>query len=297
MKIVIVGGTGLIGRPLVGLLRAEGHEVVAASPSTGIDALTGAGLAQALTDAAVVVDVSNAPSFEDAAALAFFRGTTTNLLEAARDAGVRHVVALSVVGTDRLQASGYFRAKLAQEQLIAAGGIPYTIVRATQFFEFLSTIADGYTRDKAVYLPAIALQPVAAADVSALLAEIATAARTVSSLKWLGRSVHRWPSLPAAGSAPATIRAGSALPPNATISARPPTTARWSQAKIHGLRPRASMRGLPLSRRRAQHEPEPSAARSRVRCQRPLHANLTSKLVFRRARRHHHRPVQPAFRP
>jgi uncharacterized protein YbjT (DUF2867 family) len=176
MKIVIIGGTGLIGRPLVGLLRAEGHEVVVASPSTGIDALTGAGLAQALTDAAVMVDVSNAPSFEDAAALAFFHGTTTNLLEAARDAGLRHVVALSVVGTDRLQASGYFRAKLVQEQLIAAGGIPYTIVRATQFFEFLSTIADAYTRDSSVYLPQIALQPVAAADVSALLAEIATAA-------------------------------------------------------------------------------------------------------------------------
>jgi len=176
MKIVVIGGTGLIGRPLVGLLRAEGHEVVAASPSTGIDALTGAGLAQALTDAAVVVDVSNAPSFEDAAALAFFRGTTTNLLKAARDAEVRHVIALSVVGTDRLQASGYFRAKLAQEQLISAGGTPYTIIRATQFFEFLSTIADGYTRDDTVYLPGIALQPVAAADVSALLAEIVKAA-------------------------------------------------------------------------------------------------------------------------
>ena len=176
MKIVIIGGTGLIGRPLVGLLRAEGHEVVAASPSTGIDVLTGVGLANALMDAAVVVDVSNAPSFDDEAALAFFRGTTANLLEAARDAGVRHVIALSVVGTDRLQASGYFRAKLAQEQLIAGSGMPYTIVRATQFFEFLSTIADGYTRDDTVYLPGIALQPVAAADVSALLAEIATAA-------------------------------------------------------------------------------------------------------------------------
>ena len=176
MKIVIIGGTGLIGRPLVGRLLAEGHDVVTASPSTGIDALTGAGLAQALTDAVVVVDVSNAPSFGDEAALAFFRGTTTNLLEAARDAGVRHVVALSVVGTDRLQASGYFRAKLAQEQLVAAGGVPYTIVRATQFFEFLSTIADGYTRDDTVCLPTIALQPVAAADVSALLARIATAA-------------------------------------------------------------------------------------------------------------------------
>lgn len=176
MKIVILGGTGLIGKPLVGLLRASGHDVVVASPSMGIDALTGAGLAQALMDASVVVDVSNAPSFEDEAAHAFFRGTTTNLLKAACDARVRHFVALSVVGTDRLQTSGYFRAKMAQEQLIAAGRVPYTIVRATQFFEFLSTIADGYTRDDAAHLPSIALQPVAAADVSALLAEIATTA-------------------------------------------------------------------------------------------------------------------------
>jgi len=176
MKIVIIGGTGLIGRPLVRLLRAGGHEVVVAAPSTGIDALTGAGLAEALTDTAVVVDVSNAPSFEDAAVLAFFRGTTTNLLDAARAAGVRHFVALSVVGTDRLQASGYFRAKLAQEQLIASGGVPYTIVRATQFFEFLSAIADGYTRDDAVHLPSIPLQPLAAADVSAVLSEVAIAA-------------------------------------------------------------------------------------------------------------------------
>ncbi|WP_413469351.1 SDR family oxidoreductase [Sphingobium sp. PNB] len=150
-----------------------------------------------------MVDVSNAPSFEDAAALAFFRGTTTNLLEAARDADVHHVVALSVVGTDRLQASGFFCAKLAQEQPIAGSGVPYTIVRATQFFEFVSTIADGYT-------------------------------------------------------------------------------------------------GLPLSSRIAQHEPEPSArtgysARSRVRCERPLYADLTSKLVVWGARRHHHRTVQPAF--
>jgi len=173
MKIVIIGGTGLIGRRLVSILQARGNEVVAASPSMGVDALTGAGLAQALHGAAVAVDVSNAPSFEDAVSLAFFRGTTANLLEAARDAGVRHLVALSVVGTDRLQASGYFRAKLAQEQLIGGGNVPYTIVRATQFFEFLSTIADGYTVDDAVLLPDIALQPVAAADVSALLAEIA----------------------------------------------------------------------------------------------------------------------------
>ncbi|WP_157218970.1 SDR family oxidoreductase [Flavisphingomonas formosensis] len=174
MKIVIIGGTGLIGRPLGALLEAKGHQVVVASPSRGIDALTGEGLDHAMADASVVIDVSNAPSFEDAAALAFFRGTTTNLLEAARNAGVRHFIALSVVGTDRLQASGYFRAKLVQEQLIAAGGVPYTIVRATQFFEFLPTIADGYTREGAVHVPTIAFQPIAAADVSALLAEIAT---------------------------------------------------------------------------------------------------------------------------
>jgi uncharacterized protein YbjT (DUF2867 family) len=176
MKIVVIGGTGLIGGPLVGLLQAKGHEVVVASPSRGIDALTGTGVAAALTNAAVVVDVSNAPSFEDAAALAFFRGTTSNLVDTARKSGVRHFIALSVVGTDRLQGSGYFRAKLAQEQLIAAGGVPYTIVRATQFFEFLSTIADGYTRDDTVYLPSVPLQPIAAADVSALLAEFVTAA-------------------------------------------------------------------------------------------------------------------------
>ncbi|MDF2639933.1 MAG: NmrA family transcriptional regulator [Novosphingobium lindaniclasticum] len=175
MKIVIIGGTGLIGRPLASLLEAKGHEVVTASPSRGIDALTGGGLAQALKGAAVVVDVSNAPSFEEAAVLAFFRGTTTSLLAAARDAGVRHLVALSVVGTERLQASGYFRAELAQEQLIAGGGVPYTIVRATQFFEFLTAIADGYTQDHAVRLPGIDLRPVAAADVSALLSDIAVA--------------------------------------------------------------------------------------------------------------------------
>ncbi len=175
-KIVIIGGNGLIGRPLVGLLRAEGHEVVAASPSTGIDALTGVGLAQAQTDAAVVIDVSNAPSFEDEAALAFFRGTTTNGWK-------RHATQACTTsshfrwwGPIAFRHRDIFRAKLAQEQMIAGGGVPYTIVRATQFFEFLSTIADGYTRGDAVYLPAIALQPVAAADVSALLAQIATAA-------------------------------------------------------------------------------------------------------------------------
>lgn len=176
MKIVIIGGTGLIGRPLVGLLRAEGHEVVAASPSTGIDALTGAGLAQALTDAAVVVDVSNAPSFEDEAALAFFRGTTTNLLEAARDAGVRHVIALSVVGTDRLQASGYFRAKLAQEQLIAGSGMPYTIVRATQFHDFPAMIAEWSVVDGEGVVPPLLLQPIAPRDVAVALVAAAVAA-------------------------------------------------------------------------------------------------------------------------
>lgn len=176
MKIVVIGGTGLIGRPLVGSLRKAGHEIVAASPSSGIDALTGAGLPEALAGGSVVIDVSNAPSFQDEAALSFFRGTTTNIVAAAREAGAEHIVALSVVGTDRLQASGYFRAKLVQEQIIAAAGRPFTIVRATQFFEFLPTIADGYTRDDAVHLPNITLQPVAAADVSAMLADLAVAA-------------------------------------------------------------------------------------------------------------------------
>lgn len=175
MKIVIVGGTGLIGRQLVAALARRGHEAIAASPSSGVDILTGAGLAQAFAGAQVVVDVSNSPSFADDAVLAFFRASATNILAAARAAGVRHLVALSVVGTDRLQASGYFRAKQAQETLIAQGGVPFTIVRATQFFEFMGTIADGYTQAGVAHLPTFALQPIASADVATALADAALA--------------------------------------------------------------------------------------------------------------------------
>ncbi|QNE31075.1 SDR family oxidoreductase [Sphingomonas sp. NBWT7] len=175
MKIVVIGGTGLIGRQLVGNLLGMGREAVAASPSSGVDVLTGAGLDEAFADARVVVDVSNSPSFEDKAVLSFFDTSTRNVVAAARSAGVAHLVALWVVGTARLQASGYFRAKQAQEDLIQASGLPFTIVHATQFFEFMATIADGYTRDGVVHLPTFALQPIASADVAAALVHVALA--------------------------------------------------------------------------------------------------------------------------
>ena len=146
MKIVVIGGTGLIGKKLVNNLRQRGHEVVPASPSSGVNTLTGEGLAEALKGAQVVVDVANAPSWEDKAVLDFFETSGRNLLAAEAVAGVKHHVALSVVGTERLLASGYFRAKLAQEKLITASQIPYTIVRATQFFEFVGSIAQLATR-------------------------------------------------------------------------------------------------------------------------------------------------------
>jgi uncharacterized protein YbjT (DUF2867 family) len=171
MKIVVFGGSGLIGAKLVRNLRERGHEVIAASPKTGIDALTGEGLAQALAGARVSVDVMNAPSWEDAAVLQFFDTSTRNLLAAEAGAGVRHHVALSVAGTERLQASGYFRAKLFQEKLIAASGIPYTIVHATQFFEFLGGIAQAGTDGQVVRLPGALMQPMSADDVAAALAD------------------------------------------------------------------------------------------------------------------------------
>ena len=143
MKVVIIGGTGLIGSKLAPLLRSRGHEVLQASPSKGVNAVTGEGLQGALAGADIVVDVSNSPSFEDKAVLDFFETGTRNLIAAAKQAGVRNYVALSVVGTDRLESSGYFRAKLAQERLIATAGLAYTILRATQFFEFVGAIADS----------------------------------------------------------------------------------------------------------------------------------------------------------
>jgi uncharacterized protein YbjT (DUF2867 family) len=175
LKIVVIGGSGLIGAKVVNHLREEGHEVVAASPSTGVNALTGEGLAQALKGAQVVVDVANSPNWEDQAVLEFFETSSRNLLSAEATAGVRHHVALSVVGTDRLLASGYFRAKIAQENLIKASDIPYTIVRATQFFEFVGAIAQLSTQGNTVRLPATLFQPMAAEDVALLVAEAATA--------------------------------------------------------------------------------------------------------------------------
>ncbi len=173
MKIVVIGGTGLIGTKVVKKLTERGHEALAASPKTGVDATSGRGLAEALARAEVVVDVANSPSWEDAAVLAFFENSGRNLARAEREAGVRHHVALSVVGTDRLQESGYFRAKLAQERLIKGSGIPYTIIRATQFFEFLGAIAAAGAEDTRVRLPNSSFQPIAADDVAKAVADAA----------------------------------------------------------------------------------------------------------------------------
>jgi uncharacterized protein YbjT (DUF2867 family) len=173
MKIVVVGGSGLIGTKVVKILQGQGHDVLAASRKTGVNTLTGEGLADAFAGAAVVVDVSNAPSWEDRAVMEFFDTAGRNILAAEAAAGVRHHVALSVVGTDRLQASGYFRAKLVQENLIKAAKIPYTIVRATQFFEFVGGIADLSTEGETVRLPPAMMQPIAAVDVAAILADVA----------------------------------------------------------------------------------------------------------------------------
>src|SRR5437879_10561580 len=175
MKIVVIGGSGLIGTKLVNNLRQHGQEVVAASPSSGVNTITGEGLAKALTGAQVVVDVANAPSWEDKAVLEFFETSGRNLLAAEAAAGVGHHVALSVVGTDRLLASGYFRAKMAQENLIKASPIPYTIVRATQFFEFVGGIAQSATEGQTIRLPPVLMQPIASDDVAAVMADAALA--------------------------------------------------------------------------------------------------------------------------
>jgi len=174
MKVVVIGGTGLIGSKLVTKLREQGHEAVAASPNSGVNTLTGEGLAEVLLGASVVVDVSNSPSFEDAAVLNFFETSTRNLLAAEAAAGVGHHVALSVVGTERLTESGYFRAKIAQEKLIKSSSIPYSIVHATQFFEFVKSIADAATDGSTVRLAPVLIQPMAADDVAGAVARVAT---------------------------------------------------------------------------------------------------------------------------
>ena len=176
MKIVVIGGTGLIGSKLVSKLGAHGHEAIAASPDTGVNTLTGEGLGEALADASVVVDVSNAPSWEDAAVMEFFKTATGNLLAACAAAGVAHHVALSVVGTERLTKSGYFRAKLVEEQLIEDSGMPYSIVRATQFFEFMLRVADDATDGNTVRLPPALIQPMAADDVASAVGRVAVGA-------------------------------------------------------------------------------------------------------------------------
>jgi uncharacterized protein YbjT (DUF2867 family) len=175
MKIVVVGGTGLIGSQLVKILRGRGHEVVPASPKLGVNAVTGEGLVQAMANAEAVFDVSNSPSFEDSAVLTFFKTTGNNLLAAESQAGVKHHVVLSVVGTDRLLSSGYFRGKMMQETLVKASNVPFTILRATQFFEFIISIAPlGADKERVRLSPAM-MQPVASADVATALADIVLA--------------------------------------------------------------------------------------------------------------------------
>ncbi len=173
MKIVVIGGTGLIGSKLVAKLRADGHEAVAASPDTGVDTLSGEGLAEAIGGAQVVVDVSNAPDWDDAAVMEFFRTSTRNVLRAETAAGVGHHVVLSIVGADRLEDSGYLRAKVAQEEMIETGRVPFTILRATQFFEFIGRIAESGMSGGTIHLAPVLVQPEAADDVAGALADLA----------------------------------------------------------------------------------------------------------------------------
>jgi uncharacterized protein YbjT (DUF2867 family) len=172
MKIVVIGGTGLIGSKLVNLLRGKGHEVLPASPDSGVNTITGEGLDAALAGAQVVVDVANSPSFEDAAVLKFFQTSGTNLLAAEKRAGVRHHVALSIVGTDRVGDSGYLRAKVAQENLIKGSGVPYSILRSTQFFEFIGRIAPPNTNGESFRVSSALFQPIVTNDVVAALADV-----------------------------------------------------------------------------------------------------------------------------
>jgi uncharacterized protein YbjT (DUF2867 family) len=195
MKIVVIGGTGLIGSKLVEMLDAAGHDAIPASPDTGVDTYTGEGLEQALVGAEVVVDVSNAPAWDDAAVLDFFQTTTRNVLAAETAGGARHHVVLSIVGTDRLPDSGYFRAKLAQEEAVQAASVPYTILRATQFFEFLGRIADSSTEGDTVHLPPVLIQPEAADDVAAALADVAMSAPVNGIVELAGPEAFRFDEL------------------------------------------------------------------------------------------------------
>jgi uncharacterized protein YbjT (DUF2867 family) len=173
MKIVVIGGTGALGSKVVGALRDRGHDAVAASPRTGVNALTGEGLTQALTEAGVVVDVANAPSFEDDPVMEFFTASTTNLLAAAKETGVGHYLVVSIVGCDQLPESGYMRAKESQEELVKRAGLPYSIVRATQFVEFTDAITDSLTEGDEVRVPDALIQPIATADLAGEVARVA----------------------------------------------------------------------------------------------------------------------------
>jgi uncharacterized protein YbjT (DUF2867 family) len=195
MKIVVIGGSGLIGSKLVEKLREAGHDPLPASPDSGVDTLTGEGLQEALEGAQVVVDVSNAPAWDDAAVMDFFQTSSRNILAAETAARVRHHVALSVVGTDRLQDSGYFRAKLAQEEAVKAASVPYTILRATQFFEFLGRIADSSTEGDTVRLPPVLVQPEAADDVAAALADVAVSPPVNDIVEMAGPEAFRFDEL------------------------------------------------------------------------------------------------------
>jgi uncharacterized protein YbjT (DUF2867 family) len=195
MKIVVIGGTGLIGSKLVTKLNAVGHEAVAASPNSGVNTLTGEGLAEVLKGAQVVVDVSNSPSFEDVAVMNFFQTSTRNLLSYEGTAGVGHHVALSIVGSERLPESGYLRAKVAQEKLIKEGSIPYSIIHSTQFFEFVKRIADEATIGNSVHLPPVLFQPIASDDVVSALFEVATSSPLNGAIEIAGPEVFRFDEL------------------------------------------------------------------------------------------------------
>jgi uncharacterized protein YbjT (DUF2867 family) len=191
LRVVVVGGTGLIGSKLIARLTEHGHDAIAASPNSGVNTLTGEGLAEVLEGASVVVDVSNSPSFEDAAVMNFFTTSTRNLLAAEADAGVRHHVALSVVGMERLQEGGYMRAKMAQERLIKSSSIPFSIVHATQFFEFIKAIGDAATEGNTVRLAPALIQPMAADDVATALGQIATGAPLNGMIEVAGPEPYR----------------------------------------------------------------------------------------------------------
>jgi uncharacterized protein YbjT (DUF2867 family) len=195
MKIVVIGGTGLIGSKLVALLRQRGQDVLAASPASGVNTLTGEGLAKTLAGAQVVVDLANSPSFEDTAVMKFFETAGRNLLAAEATALVRHHVALSVVGTDRLPDSGYLRAKLTQENLIKASGIPYTILRSTQFFEFMGPVADSFSDGKRLRVPPALVQPIFSDDVVAALADVVLGAPANDTLEVAGPEKLRFDEL------------------------------------------------------------------------------------------------------